>query len=235
MEPLGHGAIRSLHLGDLREHSAFPVSLVRARAAARFRLLLLGALLHRGSFLVRESLGLLCAHRSLLCRFFRVLLRLARKVYLRLRALTSRFLIGLVTCLMAPLRVVLAGGVCRRTALPHLGRMPGRPAHETPSSSRTGAAIKPGTVHETSPNTSAATASRRNAAAGPIEYSRTRRWVMMAPTKNSMKPTAAAVPISGTPMRPTSSPSAPAALRVPSMGSHDSGTLVLAAVMRTNL
>jgi hypothetical protein len=39
----------------------------------------------------------------------------------------------------------------------------------TPSSSRTGAAIKPGTVHETSPNTSAATASRRNAAAGPIE------------------------------------------------------------------
>jgi hypothetical protein len=27
----------------------------------------------------------------------------------------------------------------------------------------------PGTVHETSPNTSAATASRRNAAAGPIE------------------------------------------------------------------
>jgi hypothetical protein len=39
----------------------------------------------------------------------------------------------------------------------------------TPSSSRTGATIKPGTVHETSPNTSAATASRRNAAAGPIE------------------------------------------------------------------
>src|SRR5215211_7815999 len=32
----------------------------------------------------------------------------------------------------------------------------------TPSSSRTGAAIKPRTVHETGPNTSAAMASRRN-------------------------------------------------------------------------
>ena len=29
--------------------------------------------------------------------------------------------------------------------------------------------IEPGTIHEASPNTSAATASRRNAAAGPIE------------------------------------------------------------------
>src|SRR5215211_2026393 len=92
MEPLGHGAIRSLHLGDLREHGALPVRLLR------FRLLLLGALLHRGSFLVRESLGLLCAHRSLLCRLFHDLLRPARKVYLRLCALTSRFLIGLLTC-----------------------------------------------------------------------------------------------------------------------------------------
>ena len=55
MEPLGHGAIRFRHLGDLREHGAFPVRLVLARA--RFRLQLLGALLHRGSFLVRESLG----------------------------------------------------------------------------------------------------------------------------------------------------------------------------------
>jgi len=33
MEPLGHGAIRSVHLGNLREHVAFPVrsALVRAR------------------------------------------------------------------------------------------------------------------------------------------------------------------------------------------------------------
>src|SRR5215217_6639795 len=61
MEPLGHGAIRSLHLGDLREHGAFPIR------PLRFRLLLLGALLHRGSFLGREPLGLLCAHLSLLC------------------------------------------------------------------------------------------------------------------------------------------------------------------------
>ena len=64
----------------------------------RFGLLLFGALLHCGSFLVRESLGLLCAHRSLLCRFLRALLRPARIVYLRLRALTSRFLIGRLTC-----------------------------------------------------------------------------------------------------------------------------------------
>jgi hypothetical protein len=35
MEPRGHSAIRSLHLGDLREHGAFPIGLVRARAAAR--------------------------------------------------------------------------------------------------------------------------------------------------------------------------------------------------------
>src|SRR6267378_230672 len=56
MEPLAHGAIRFRHLGDLREHGAFPVRLVRARAGARGRLHLLDALLHRGSFLVRESL-----------------------------------------------------------------------------------------------------------------------------------------------------------------------------------
>src|SRR6266550_7572733 len=79
MEPLGHGAIRFRHRGNLREHVAFPVRLLRARAAARFRLQLLDTLLHRGSFLVRESLdrlagragalgGLLCirlwAHRA---------------------------------------------------------------------------------------------------------------------------------------------------------------------------
>src|SRR5712691_4795164 len=51
MEPLAHGAIRFPHRGDLREHGAFPFRLVRGR------LQLLGALLHRGSFLVRESLG----------------------------------------------------------------------------------------------------------------------------------------------------------------------------------
>src|SRR2546427_2228561 len=56
MEPLGHDAIRFRHPGDLREHVAFPVRLLRARAAARFRLQLLDTLLHRGSFLVRESL-----------------------------------------------------------------------------------------------------------------------------------------------------------------------------------
>src|SRR5918994_2576632 len=93
MEPLGHGAIRFPHLGDLREHGAFPVRLVRARAASRGRLHLLGALLNRSSFLVRESLGLLaarrgalggllrgllCPHRSLLSRLSHLLLRPAR-------------------------------------------------------------------------------------------------------------------------------------------------------------
>ena len=59
MEPRGHGAIRFRHRRDLRKHLAFPVHLVllRARAALRFRLQLLGALLHCGSFFVRESLG----------------------------------------------------------------------------------------------------------------------------------------------------------------------------------
>src|SRR3989449_5797742 len=62
MEPLGHGAIRFRHVGNLREHVAFPVRLLRARAAARFRLQLLDTLLHRGSFLVRESLDGLAGH-----------------------------------------------------------------------------------------------------------------------------------------------------------------------------
>src|SRR5437879_4738904 len=62
MEPLGHGAIRFRHLGNLREHVAFRVRLLRARAAARFRLQLLDALLHRGSFLVRESFDRLAGH-----------------------------------------------------------------------------------------------------------------------------------------------------------------------------
>ena len=50
-------AVRPVHLGDLREHVAFPVRLARARAAARGCLQLLCPLPHRGSFLVRESRG----------------------------------------------------------------------------------------------------------------------------------------------------------------------------------
>ena len=75
VEPLGHGAIRFRDLGDLREHVAFPVRLVRARALARGRLQLLDALLHRSSFLVRESFGRLASGsltellRAFLCRF----------------------------------------------------------------------------------------------------------------------------------------------------------------------
>src|SRR5215204_5178658 len=95
MEPLGHGAILSLHLGDLRQQVALPFSLLLVRA--RFRLQLLGALPHRGPFLLREPLGLLRAHRSLPCGMFRVLIRPTTRVYSRLRALTSRFLIGPVS------------------------------------------------------------------------------------------------------------------------------------------
>src|ERR1700694_5105010 len=39
MEPLAQGAVRFRHRGDLREHGAFPVRLVRARAGARSRIL----------------------------------------------------------------------------------------------------------------------------------------------------------------------------------------------------
>ena len=72
MEPLGHGAIRFLHRGDRREHGAFPVRLVLVRA--RGRLQLLAALLHRGSFLVRESLGFLVDRGGALGGLLRFLL-----------------------------------------------------------------------------------------------------------------------------------------------------------------
>src|SRR5215203_1455784 len=72
MEPRGHAAIRSLHLRDLHEHVAFAVRLALVRA--HFRLQLLGALLHRGSFLVRESLGLLVDRGGSLGGLLRVLL-----------------------------------------------------------------------------------------------------------------------------------------------------------------
>ena len=55
MEPPGHGTIRFLHRGDRREYGAFALRLVLVRAL--FRLQLLGAIFHCGSFLVRESLG----------------------------------------------------------------------------------------------------------------------------------------------------------------------------------
>src|SRR5437867_1614192 len=58
----------------LREHGAFPVRLVRTRAAARGRLQLLDALLHRDSFLVRESLELLVVRGGVLAGLLHVLL-----------------------------------------------------------------------------------------------------------------------------------------------------------------
>src|SRR5438094_8711661 len=53
VDPLGHGAIRVRHFGDLREHGACLLLL------ARDRLPLFDELLHRGSFLVREYRTLL--------------------------------------------------------------------------------------------------------------------------------------------------------------------------------
>src|SRR5262245_17190629 len=59
MEPLAHGAIRSRHRGDLREHDAFPVCLVRARARGRLlRGLLGGALGASDTFSHFRSLSL---------------------------------------------------------------------------------------------------------------------------------------------------------------------------------
>ncbi|HSS10849.1 MAG TPA: hypothetical protein VLL25_13250 [Acidimicrobiales bacterium] len=77
VEPLGHGAIRFGHLGDLGEHVALPVRLVGARSGARGRFQFLGPLVHRGSFLVGESLGRLADRggalggllRAFLCGF----------------------------------------------------------------------------------------------------------------------------------------------------------------------
>src|SRR3989304_6229333 len=71
MEPLAQGAIRFLHRGDRRKHGAFPIRLVLVRA--RFRLQLLGASLHRGFFLVRESLGRLADRGGALGGLLRVL------------------------------------------------------------------------------------------------------------------------------------------------------------------
>src|SRR5918998_2205908 len=94
VDPPGHGAVRFLHFGDLRQHGALPRRPVLVRAL--FGLQLFCALPHRGPLLGREPfVGLLRAHRSLPCGFF--LVRSLEEVYPRLRARTSPFLIGLVT------------------------------------------------------------------------------------------------------------------------------------------
>jgi hypothetical protein len=54
---------------------------------------------------------------------------------------------------------------------------------------------------------------------------------MMAAIKNKTRPIAAAIPMSGTRM-PTSNPTAPAALGMPSVVSYDSDTPTLAMLMR---
>src|SRR5947209_7954065 len=86
IEPLGQGAIPCRHLGDLRAHVTFPVRLARALAAARLRLQLLGALLHRGPFLVRESLGLLVDRGGARGGFFRVPLWAHRNLLMLFRS-----------------------------------------------------------------------------------------------------------------------------------------------------
>src|SRR5947209_16310506 len=50
MDPLAHGAIRFRQFGDFGDHLAFPVGLIGSR------LHLFDAILHRASFVVRESL-----------------------------------------------------------------------------------------------------------------------------------------------------------------------------------
>src|ERR671911_17663 len=62
VEPLGHGAIRLRHLGDLREHGALPRRSVLVRML--FGLQLFDALLHRGPFLGREPMNLKGGHPS---------------------------------------------------------------------------------------------------------------------------------------------------------------------------
>src|SRR6266567_7691394 len=56
---------------------------------------------------------------------------------------------------------------------------------------------------------------------------------MTAPTKNSVSPTAAAIPIRGM-LIPPSNPSAPAALRTPRVVSDDSGTPNFAMLARSH-
>ena len=57
--PLGHGAIRFRHLGDLREHVAFARRPCSSSAGGCLHLL--GVRLHRAFFVVRESLDLAVA------------------------------------------------------------------------------------------------------------------------------------------------------------------------------
>jgi hypothetical protein len=61
VDPLGHGAVRGRHLGDLREEGFL---LVRLLAAASGALELLGALLHRVAFLGGETLVLLVSRHG---------------------------------------------------------------------------------------------------------------------------------------------------------------------------
>src|SRR5439155_26878987 len=119
MDPLGHGAIRFRHLGNLREHVAFPVRLLCARAAARFRLQLSGALLHRGSFLVRESLDLLAGHGGALGGLLCILLwaHRASAYYLWLTSSRWTSIFSSNRSRTCASRRTVAGGVCRQAPM----------------------------------------------------------------------------------------------------------------------
>src|SRR5262245_34210201 len=91
VKPLGHSAIRFLHLGNLREHVVFPVSLARARAAACGRLQLFCALPHRGSFLIRKSLRLLSARVRVPRGLLRAILVGSHRVFLPMGNLPATY------------------------------------------------------------------------------------------------------------------------------------------------
>jgi mannose-6-phosphate isomerase-like protein (cupin superfamily) len=101
------------------------------------------------------------------------------------------------------------------------------PVADAPQTGRTG-------HHEASLGTSEPTASSSSVPgyASDNAFAWARMWVMIAPTKNKTRPTAAATPSSGRPI-PTSSPTAPAILRTSSGTSHERGTPTLVMLART--
>src|SRR5918992_4936450 len=72
VDPLGHGPIRCRHLGDLREHVALTIRLVRALAPTSCRLPLLDCLLQGGQLLLAECAGRCRGRTGALGRLLRV-------------------------------------------------------------------------------------------------------------------------------------------------------------------
>src|SRR2546425_2731389 len=113
MEPLAHGAIRFFHGGDLCEHGGFPIRLGRLQ--------LLDALLHRASFLVRESLELPADRGGALGGLLRFLLWAHRNILILIWVETSpRFT-----------NAILVQATGAASFQPLLDRTPRRQAHHT--------------------------------------------------------------------------------------------------------